>query len=58
MAELTQDVMFRDYNTPGHTSEQIAALNFELMDVLGALEPGTKEYVERAKAFREEALRR
>jgi hypothetical protein len=58
MAELTQDVMSRDDNTPGHTSEQIAALNFELMDVLGAIEPGTKGYVERAMVFREKALRR
>jgi hypothetical protein len=58
MAELIPSVMFRDDNTDGYTSEQIAALNFELMDALGNLAPGSAEYLERAKAFHAEVSRR
>jgi hypothetical protein len=58
MARLTPDVMFREDNTSGHTSEQIAALNFELQVVLGDLEPGSAAYADRAKAFHNEVARR
>jgi hypothetical protein len=58
MAVLTPNVMFRKDNTTGYTSEEIAGLNFELMDVLGVLEPGSDKYTERAKAFHDEVSRR
>ena len=58
MAKLTDAVMFFEASMRGYTSEQVAALNFELMDVLGDLEPGSKGYLERAKAFHEEVARR
>jgi hypothetical protein len=58
MAVLMPAVMFRDDNTSGYDSVEIAGLNYELMSVLGDLEPGTDEYMERAKAFHEEVSRR
>ena len=58
MAELTRDVMFREDNTTGYSDVGIAALNFELMDVLGNLEPGSDEYMARAKAFHDKVSRR
>ncbi|MFL5284611.1 MAG: hypothetical protein ACJ8AW_27390, partial [Rhodopila sp.] len=54
VAELTHDVMFREDNATGYSSEEIAALNFELMDVLGNLKLGSDEYMARAKAFHDE----
>jgi hypothetical protein len=59
MAELTRDVMFRRNNmASAYSDEQIAALNFELMDRLGTLAPGSDAYIAAAKAFHEEVARR
>lgn len=58
MAELTQDVMFHIDNAKGYSDVEIAALNYELMDVLGTLQPGSDEYMARARAFHDEVSRR
>jgi hypothetical protein len=58
MAELTRGVMFLIEDWPGYDDVRIAALNFELQDVLGDLPPGSPAYTERAKAFRREVSRR
>ena len=54
MAKLIHEVLFREDNTPGYTSMEIAMLNFELQDVLGNLEPGGDAYMARAKMFHDE----
>ena len=51
MAELTLEVMFLIEDMEGYSAVQIAALNFELMDRLGDLQPGSAAYRERADAF-------
>jgi hypothetical protein len=58
IAKLIPEVMFREDNTPGYTRVQIAVLSFELMDVLGNLEPGSDASMARAKAFHAEVARR
>jgi hypothetical protein len=58
MAELTPDVMFREDNLEGYSSVEVATLNFELMDALGQLEPGSKAYKARADAFHDEVAQR
>ena len=58
MAELLPSVMFTSDNTSGYSSEEIAALNFELMDVLGDLKKGSDAYMNRAKVFHDEVSRR
>lgn len=58
MAELTPDVMFYEKNLEGYSSKEVAALNFELMDVLAQLEPGSDAYKARANAFHDEVARR
>jgi hypothetical protein len=43
---------------PGYSDLEIAALNFELGDRLGTLEPGSAAYLDCAKAFHLEVARR
>jgi hypothetical protein len=58
MAVVIPEVMFLIEKMEGYSDIQIAALNYELMDRLGDLEPSSTAYMARAKAFHEEVSRR
>jgi hypothetical protein len=48
MADLIQAVMFTEDGTPGYSHTEVAALNFELMHLLGTHEPSSWEHMNRA----------
>jgi hypothetical protein len=50
--------MFTQENTDGYTDSELAALNAELSERLGNLEPGSDEYQQVGKSFNDEVSRR
>ena len=50
--------MFTQENTEGYTDSELDALNEELAERLGDLEPGSDDYQQAEKSFSDEVSRR